>query len=69
MLNTVMCLLVHFQHLLCAPHLTYVPLESTVCPQQEGHFKIRQTGSSPHGTGKTNLTSLREDAGLIPGLA
>ena len=25
--------------------------------------------SSPHGSAETNLTSIREDAGLIPGLA
>jgi len=29
----------------------------------------RHKGSSLHGTVETNLTSIHEDAGLIPGLA
>ena len=31
-------------------------------------LRISRAGSSHHGLGKTNLTSIHEDAGSIPGL-
>ena len=31
--------------------------------------RISVGGSSPRGSGETNLTGIHEDAGLIPGLA
>ena len=34
-----------------------------------GIFKNACTWSSRHGSSETNLTSIHEDAGLIPGLA
>ena len=37
--------------------------------KRENNFKRTTTGSSCSGSAETSLTSIHEDAGLIPGLA
>ena len=44
-------------------------VSATFSCQSPWRYKEIKTQSSHHGSAKTNLTSIHEDAGLIPGLA
>ena len=42
---------------------------SSVCPGSELHSEIKGNEEFYHGSVETNLTSIHEDTGSIPGLA